>query len=175
MILCAKLAVLRYFEEHDVLSFQRRLGLSKLAAQGLLVTALMGAAYNAYAIDFKSVGSAPAILYDAPSDKGRKTFVAPRGMPVEVVLSYGDWTKVRDAGGDLSWVESKLLTPKRTVVITAANSKVHAAADETSPLVFTADRGVVLELSEPIASGWLKVHHHDGVAGFVKATEAWGD
>lgn len=157
------------------MSFQQRFCLLKLFTQGVLATAVMGFAYNAYAIDFKSVGSAPAVLYDAPSEKGRKTFVAPRGMPVEVVLSYGDWTKVRDAGGDLSWVESKLLTSRRTVVITAANGKVHASADETSPVVFTVDRGVVLELSEPIASGWLKVRHRDGVAGFVKATEAWGD
>ena len=43
----------------------------------------------AQAADFKSVGAAPAIMYDAPSERGRKVFVAPRGMPVEVILSYG--------------------------------------------------------------------------------------
>jgi SH3-like domain-containing protein len=63
--------------------------------------ALLLAAGTSHALDFKSVGAAPAILYDAPSTKGSKLFVAPRGMPVEVVLSYGDWVKVRDAGGDL--------------------------------------------------------------------------
>ena len=67
----------------------------------------------AHALEFKSVGAAPAVLYDAPSEKGRKVFVAPRGMPVEIVLTYGEWSKVRDAGGDLSWVESKVLTRRK--------------------------------------------------------------
>jgi hypothetical protein len=70
---------------------------------------LLGAfmAKDALALDFKSVGASPAIMYDAPSEKGRRVHVAPRGMPVEVVLTYGDWSKVRDAAGTLSWIASK--------------------------------------------------------------------
>lgn len=129
----------------------------------------------AHALEFKSVGAVPVILYDAPSEKGRKMFVAPRGMPVEIVLTYGEWSKVRDAAGDLSWVESKVLTPKRNVVVNVASAKVRAAADDSGPLVFSAEKGVLLELSEPVSSGWLKVRHRDGQSGFVKATEVWGD
>jgi SH3-like domain-containing protein len=129
----------------------------------------------ASAADFKSVGAAPAIMYDAPSEKGRKVFIAPRGMPVEVVLSYGDWTKVRDVSGDLSWVEAKSLDARRHVVVNVAGGKVRGAADEASPVVFTADRGVLLELAEPISSGWIKVRHRDGQGGFIRAAEVWGD
>ena len=129
----------------------------------------------ASAADFKSVGAAPAIMYDAPSDKGRKVFIAPRGMPVEVGLSYGDWTKVRDVSGDLSWVEAKSLDARRHVVVNVAGGKVRGAADEASPVVFTADRGVLLELAEPISSGWIKVKHRDGQGGFIRASEVWGD
>lgn len=129
----------------------------------------------AHAIEFKSVGAAPATLYDAPSEKGRKVFVAPRGMPVEVVLTYGDWTKIRDVAGDLSWIESKTLSPKRTLIANVANIKVRAAADESSGLVFSADKGVLLELAEPMASGWVKVRHRDGQGGYVKASEVWGE
>jgi SH3-like domain-containing protein len=129
----------------------------------------------ASAADFKSVGAAPAIMYDAPSEKGRKVFIAPRGMPVEVVLSYGDWTKVRDVSGDLSWVEAKSLDARRHVVVNVAGGKVRGAADEASPVVFTADRGVLLELAEPISSGWIKVKHRDGQGGFIRASEVWGD
>lgn len=129
-----------------------------------------------YALDFKSVGATPAILYDAPSEKGRRVFVAPRGMPVEVVLTYGDWSKVRDAAGTLTWVMSASLSPKRNVVVSVANAKVRAAADETSAVVFTADKNVLLELTSPTpVSGWYKVSHHDGQSGFVKAAEVWGD
>ena len=129
----------------------------------------------ASAADFKSVGAAPAIMYDAPSEKGRKVFIAPRGMPVEVVLSYGDWTKVRDVSGDLSWVEARALDARRHVVVNVAGGKVRGAADEASPVVFTADRGVLLELAEPISSGWIKVKHRDGQGGFIRASEVWGD
>ena len=141
----------------------------------LAVVAAVVSCGAAHAVDFKSVGAAPAVLYDAPSEKGRKVFIAPRGMPVEVVLLYNDWSKVRDAGGDLAWVESKQLNARRMLVVTTASAKLRAAADDSAPLVLTAERGVLLELADPVASGWLKVRHRDGVSGFVKATDVWGD
>jgi len=129
----------------------------------------------AQAADFKSVGAAPTIMYDAPSERGRKVFVAPRGMPVEVILSYGEWAKVRDVSGDLAWVEAKALDPRRHVIVNVAGAKVRSAADEGSQVVFNVDRGVLLELAEPIASGWLKVRHRDGQGGYIRAADVWGD
>jgi SH3-like domain-containing protein len=136
--------------------------------------ALMLAAGASHALDFKSVGAAPAILYDAPSTKGGKLFVAPRGMPVEIVLSYGDWVKVRDAGGDLAWVEARALSPKRTVVVKAATAKVRTSADENATLSFTADKGVLLDLLEVAPGGWIKVRHRDGATGYLKSSDIWG-
>jgi SH3-like domain-containing protein len=133
------------------------------------------AAFAAPAVEFKSVGAAPAIMYDAPSVKGRKVFVAPRGMPVEVVLSYGEWNKVRDASGDLAWVEAKALTSKRHLVVTAASARVRASAEEAAPVVFTVDKGVLLEMVDPAVSGWVKVRHRDGQSGYVRAAEVWGE
>jgi SH3-like domain-containing protein len=143
-----------------------------LVVAALCLTAVAGAAH---AVEFKSVGAAPAILYDAPSPKGRKVFIAPREMPVEVVLTYGEWSKVRDATGELSWIESKALNAGRTVVVTVPSAKARATADEKSALVFTADNGVLFELAEPVASGWVKVKHRDGQSGYVKATDVWGE
>ena len=131
-------------------------------------------AANAVAVEFKSVGADPAVAYDAPGAKGRKVFVAPRGMPVETILTYGDWTKVRDAAGDLYWLESKALTAKRMLVVKAANAGIHASADDGSPVVFSADKNVLLEMAEPAASGWVKVKHRDGQSGYAKVTEVWG-
>ena len=128
----------------------------------------------AQAIEYKSVGADPAVAYDAPGAKGRKVFVAPRGMPVETILTYGEWTKVRDSAGDLFWVESKALTPKRMLVVKTANAKVRASADEGGAVAFSADKGVLLELAEPVTSGWVKVKHRDGQSGYVKAAEVWG-
>lgn len=141
----------------------------------LLAAGLLGAAGAAQALEYKSVGAAPAILYDAPSSKGRKVFVAPRGMPVEVVLSYGEWIKIRDAAGSLAWVESKALVPKRTVVVGATGARVRDGASDTAQLVFTAERGVLLDFVDAGNPGWVRVRHADGQAGFVRAGEVWGE
>jgi SH3-like domain-containing protein len=135
---------------------------------------LMLASACSHAFDFKSVGAAPVVLYDAPSVQGGKLYIAPAGMPVEVVLSYGDWVKVRDVSGDMAWTEAKLLSARRNVVVRNANAKVHASADEAGNTVMTADKGVLLELVDPQASSWLKVRHKDGIAGFIKAADVWG-
>ena len=138
--------------------------------------ALLLVATASHALDFKSVGAAPAILYDAPSPKGSKLFVAPRGMPVEVVLSYGEWVKVRDVSGDLSWVEASSLTAKRNVVVRTLNAKVRSSADDDAAPLFVADKGILLELAEAPASGssWVKVRHKDGLVGYIKTSDVWG-
>ncbi|MES2126962.1 MAG: SH3 domain-containing protein [Pseudomonadota bacterium] len=140
----------------------------------IAVALLTLASAAADAIDFKTVGAAPAILYDAPSLKGGKLFVAPRGMPVEVVLTYGEWVKVRDVTGDLAWTEAKNLSAKRNVVVRTANAKVRATADDAGAVLMTADKGVLLELADPQTTAWVKVRHKDGAIGFIKATDVWG-
>jgi len=127
-----------------------------------------------HAVDFKTVGAAPVNLYHAPSAKGGKLYVAPRGMPLEVVLSYGEWVKVRDASGEMAWTEAKGLSAKRNLVARAANLKVRASPDDTASAVLLLDKGVLLEMSEQASSGWVKVRHKDGLSGYVKTSEVWG-
>jgi SH3-like domain-containing protein len=138
------------------------------------VAALLLTAVAAQAFDFKAIGDAPAVMYDAPTQKGIKRFIAPAGMPVEVVHVSGEWSKVRDASGEMLWVETKALGAKRTVVVTVANAKIHAKAEDSAALVFSADKGVLLDMVEPVASGWIKVRHRDGQSGYVRASEVWG-
>ena len=140
----------------------------------LIACAFALLAGSCHALEFKSVANAPAVLFDAPSAKGKKLFIAPRGMPVEVVLTYGEWSKVRDASGGLSWLESKALSGKRNVVVNVASAKIRASNEDGALIVFSADKGVLLELAEPPAAGWLKVKHRDGLSGYVKTSEVWG-
>lgn len=135
---------------------------------------LLCAGAAAQPLEFRAVGASPVVMYDAPSAKGGKLSVAPRGMPVEVVFTSGAWSKVRDMSGEMSWVESKDLIARRNVVVRAANAKIRAAADEGAALVFSADKHVLLEMAEPASGGWVKVKHRDGQLGFVKAGEVWG-
>lgn len=127
------------------------------------------------AADFSSVAPPYAIMYDAPTLKGRKLHIAPPGMPVEVLFTSGDWSRVRDPSGELSWVLSGSLIGRRTLIVEVEQASVRSAESESAPVVFTAAQGVLLELAEPIRSGWIKVRHRDGESGFIKASEVWGD
>lgn len=136
---------------------------------------LMLACTTASAFDFRSVGAPSVVLYDTPSAKGVKRYVAPRGMPLEVVARYGDWVKVRDAEGELSWTEGKGLAALRNVVVKAAQARVRASPDDNAALVMTADKGVLLERIDTLGTGWTQVRHRDGIVGFVRNAEVWGN
>ncbi len=140
----------------------------------LLACVLLLAAPAAFAFDFKSVGAAPVILYDTPSLKGTRMYVAPQGMPLQVVSSYGDWVKVRDANGDLAWTMAKGLSARRNLVVRTPGAKVFAAPDEGAQVLMTADKGVVLELVDPTALTWIRVRHRDGIVGYVRPSDVWG-
>jgi len=140
----------------------------------LLASLLLVAAPAVSAFDFKSVGASPVILYDTPSSKGARLYVAPQGMPLQVVSSYGDWVKVRDANGELAWTEAKGLSARRNVIVRTPGAKVFAGPAENSQVLMTADKGVVLELVDPTALTWIRVRHRDGIDGYVRSNEVWG-
>jgi SH3-like domain-containing protein len=124
--------------------------------------------------EFRSIGDAAVVLYDAPSTRATKLYVANRNLPVEVISTDGAWVKVRDPLGALSWVERKALADKRTVIVTAPVADVRQRAEDGAPLVFQAQQSVVLELVEPGATGWARVRHADGASGFVRIGQVWG-
>ena len=131
-------------------------------------------AATASAAEYASVGTAGAILYDGPSASARRMFVAPRGMPIELLSVIRLWVKVRDAAGDVLWIERDDISQSRTVV-TVVPALVRAHANDASDILFQADTGVLLELVDARpAPGWVRVRHRDGPAGFVAARDVWG-
>ncbi len=113
-------------------------------------------------------------MYDAPSAKAKKIYVASRDYPVEVMVDLEGWVKVRDVAGELVWVEKKALSERRTVLVTAPVADARQAPSEQSPLVFRLQQGVAPELSEVGAAGWAKVRLRDGRAGYVRIGQLWG-
>jgi SH3-like domain-containing protein len=144
--------------------------------RGLALT-LVFAATTAAATEFRST-SEVAVLYDAPSIKGRPLFVLGRDYPLEVIVNVEGWIKVRDAGGTVAWVERKALAERRTLVVRSPVAEILAQPDASAPLVFKAEQNVLLELVEPAqaasAPGWVKVRHRDGQTGFVRIGQVWG-
>jgi SH3-like domain-containing protein len=138
-----------------------------------LATLVLAAAALPAAAEFRSLAE-PAVLYDAPSVKARKLHVASRGTPLEVITFDGAWVKVRDAGGELTWVERKVLADARTVVVSVPVADVRAQPAEGAPMVFQAQSGVILDLVEAGGTGWVRVRHRDGAAGYVRIGQLWG-
>ncbi|MDP3088330.1 MAG: SH3 domain-containing protein [Methylotenera sp.] len=129
----------------------------------------------ALALDFRSVAVSKAVLYDAPSSVAKKILLLSHNYPVEVVVNLGDWLKVRDAQGSLSWVEAKHLSKKRTVMVTSTQAEIRQNAVATSTLIATIEKDVVLEVADlTLTNGWLKVKHQDGVVGYILLTSTWG-
>jgi SH3-like domain-containing protein len=133
----------------------------------------------AAALEYRSIAAPKAVLYDAPSAQGKKLFVVSQGYPVEVIVNLGNWIKVRDHFGSLSWAEAKDLASKRTLIVTLNGAELHQAADPASKVISRFEKDVLLEMVEPPSSGsagnsWIKVRHRDGLAGYILASSMWG-
>ena len=141
----------------------------------LVVWALVLTSFSASALEFRSVAVPKAVLYDAPSTAAKKTLLLSQYYPIEVIVNLGDWLKVRDAQGTMSWVEAKQLSSKRMVLVKVNIADIRIAADPTSKLVATAEKDLVLEVLEITpTNGWLKVKHRDGMSGYIINSSIWG-
>jgi SH3-like domain-containing protein len=135
----------------------------------------------AVAAEFRVTADQPTVLYDGPSSKAKPLFLYGRDVPVELIVTVEGWSKVRDAGGTIGWIDRKGLGDKRMVVVRAPVAEIRAAGDDASAVVFRAERDVLLEIAEAASSsantsvpGWVKVKHRDGASGFVRISQVFG-
>jgi SH3-like domain-containing protein len=148
-----------------------------LALASLLGVVLMPG--MAAALEYRSVSVPKAVLYDAPSGQAKKLFVVSQGYPVELIVDLGNWIKVRDHFGTLSWIESKDLNNTRTLIVTADNAELRQTADASAQVISRVEKDVLLEMLEPPTAGpegsnWIKVKHRDGLTGYIQASSVWG-
>ena len=127
----------------------------------------------ASALDYRAV-AAPAILYDTPSEKGKRILVVSAGTPLEVVVTLEKWVKVRDRGGRLAWIARSDLSDAQSVMVVAERAAVRNGAAEDAATQFEATRGVILQVAGPPKGNWLPVRHADGDRGFVRRVDVWG-
>jgi SH3-like domain-containing protein len=133
----------------------------------------MVAALPAAALEYLSIAE-PALAYDSPSRQGTPMYAFARGTPVEAIVVLDAWVKVRDAKGELTWIEKRQLSEKRMLIVRAERAQVRVQPDDAAPLVFEAERDVVLEYVELGPIGWVKVQHRGGQQGYVKVAQIWG-
>jgi SH3-like domain-containing protein len=133
----------------------------------------MMAALPAAAFEYLSIAE-PALAYDAPSRQGTPLYAFARGTPVEAIVVLDAWVKVRDAGGELIWIEKRLLSEKRMLIVKVDRGQVRALPDDSAPVAFEAERDVLLEFVESGPTGWVKVLHRGGQQGYIKTLQVWG-
>lgn len=132
------------------------------------------AATPAAAVEYRSIAERPAVLYDAPSARADRLFIATRGYPFEVLVKLEQWTKVRDVHGEVAWVENKALAERAAVLVNVPVADVHSEPKPESPVVFEAYKQVLLDVVEPASGDWLKVRHRDGQVGYIRVAHVWG-
>jgi SH3-like domain-containing protein len=142
--------------------------------QALALLALIGAAGTAQAIDFRSVDVPAAILYDSPSQQGKKLYLIRAQTPVEAVVRLEGWVKVRDAEGTLAWIEAGNLGERRTLIVTAPRAEMRQSDTADAKILTELEKWVIVDFVEPAAPGWVKIRHRDGTTGYVRTTQVWG-
>lgn len=140
----------------------------------LVALLVFGAAGGVLAIDYRSVSVPAAILYDAPSQQGKKLYLIKAQTPVEVVVRLDGWLKVRDPEGALAWIESSAIGEQRTLVVVAASAEMRQSDKPEAPVVAVLDKWVAVEFVELASPGWAKVRHRNGVIGYIRLTQVWG-
>ncbi|MDO8333043.1 MAG: SH3 domain-containing protein [Nitrosomonas sp.] len=130
--------------------------------------------YAVAEMEYFSIAENAAVMYDAPSLKADKLYVASLYLPVEAVVNVDGWVKVRDSSGSLAWVEKRMLSQQRYVVVIVPLADVYQSADTNSELIFQAEENIVLELLDSEHRGWVKVRHLSGQVGYVKINQVWG-
>lgn len=136
---------------------------------------LLFATGSVWALEYRSVGVHPAICYDLPQATSKKLAIAGRGMPLEIVIDNGDWVKVRDSAGKMSWLESKSLEKRRTLLVSVPLAEVRLSPDPAAAVLFKVAQNVLLELKQNTETGWLEIRHPDGISGFIRSADVWGE
>lgn len=149
-------------------------GLGNKASVLLTGALLFVSGYVVAEIEYSSIAENAVIMYDAPSLRADKLYIASLYLPVEVVVNVDGWAKVRDSSGSLAWVEKKALNQQRYVVVTVPLADIYQSADINSTLVFQAEENIVMEWLDSDTKGWVKVRHLDGQTGYVKVNQVWG-
>ncbi|WP_300544113.1 SH3 domain-containing protein [Maricaulis sp.] len=93
------------------------------------------------------------------------------GLPMEVIAETPEWRRVRDPGGEVTWMHRSILSGRRSV-FTLEETPLHARDNGESPVEAIAGAGVVLSL-ERCRTGWCRVEAQ-GYRGWVSTATLWG-
>ena len=109
-----------------------------------------------------------------PSDDHRLLWVYHvKGLPVQVVAEMGEWRRICDPDGSLSWVHERTTDGHRTVMRTQAGpAAIYRGPRPNAPVVaYLAPRA--LAAVDRCQKDWCRIHV-GRAAGWVQAASVWG-
>lgn len=95
-----------------------------------------------------------------------------KGLPVEVTASFDVWRRVRDSDGTEGWVHERMLTDRRSVVVTGAVRTLQSDPGGSAPAVARLEPGVVARLLS-CKGAWCRLDA-GGVKGWLPRADVWG-
>jgi len=122
---------------------------------------------------FQSLRAEKAHLRAGPGKEypARATYVR-AGLPVEVIAEWNVWRQVRDAEGEVGWIDRALLQTDRHFLITGTTRTLVARPDVSAPPVLRAEPGVVFRIVT-CAELWCRLEA-DGRSGWLLREQGFG-
>lgn len=122
-----------------------------------------------------SINRPRAIMRAGPASEMRALWEYRRmGLPLRVLAVRDDWRRVEDPDGVVGWMHKRLLTGRRTAIVTGnAPQALRSSPAADAPVAWRAEPGVIGRLSD-CANGWCLLDV-EGRSGWVSVDSIWGD
>ncbi|MCB9984040.1 MAG: SH3 domain-containing protein [Rhodospirillales bacterium] len=123
---------------------------------------------------FVSLHSSEVYVRSGPGQKYPVQWIFKKsGLPVEIVLEYDIWRKIKDYDGHEGWVHKSLLSGNRAGFIHSEdNISIHKKPNEKSKILAYLEPEVLIEIDE-CTQGWCKVNA-SGYKGWMPQKFIWG-
>jgi len=123
---------------------------------------------------FVSVASGEAYIRAGPGKKYPIQWVFKRaGLPVEIILEFDHWRKIKDSDGQVGWVHKSLLSGKRSAMIKAEdNVSLFKKAEEGSRIIAYIEPDVIVKIRQ-CGAVWCRIEA-SGYKGWAAKENLWG-
>jgi SH3-like domain-containing protein len=96
-----------------------------------------------------------------------------KDMPVQITAQFEQWRRIRDWEGSEGWVQERMVTGKRTVVVGKGGVRpLYQRPDPEAAVMARAEPGVVARLAE-CRGPWCRVET-DEFSGWMRRSDIWG-
>ena len=93
-------------------------------------------------------------------------------LPIKVIEVYQNWRKIEDPDGTQGWMAARLLSAKRSAIVTGGIRPMRDGPQDDANITYRAESGVVGFITD-CANGWC-VFNVGGKRGYIREAHIWG-